>query len=82
LPLADLVAHDDVLGIDGLAGLGIKLAVFDPVPGFLVDLMKSNLLPLRDRREQLDRTRDQRQTQIALVLVGNSSTNVLMVKPA
>jgi hypothetical protein len=41
--LADLVALDDVLVADGLAGHGIELAVFDPVPGISVDLVKSDL---------------------------------------
>jgi hypothetical protein len=31
----DLVAHDDILVIDLFAGLGIELAVFDPMAGFL-----------------------------------------------
>jgi hypothetical protein len=66
LSLGDLVTHDDVLGIDLLTGLRTKLAVFDSMPGFFVDLMKSDLLPLRRCREQLDRTQDQRQTQISL----------------
>jgi len=53
--LGDLVSHDNVLGIDLLTGLGIKLAVFDSMSGSFVDLMKWNLLPLRSCREELDR---------------------------
>jgi hypothetical protein len=58
--LPDLVSLDDVLAVDRLAGDGIDLAIFDPVAGSPVDLMKFDFLPLRGRREQLDRTRDQR----------------------
>ena len=57
--LHDLVSLDDVLVVDRLAGDGIDLAIFDPVAGSPVDLMKFDFLPLRGRREQLDRTRDQ-----------------------
>jgi hypothetical protein len=51
------VAHDDVSRIYLLAGFSIKLPLFDPVPGLLVDQMKSDFLAVRDRRKQLDRTR-------------------------
>jgi hypothetical protein len=63
--LADLVALDDVLLTNRLAGHGIKLAVFNPVSSLPVDLMKSDLLPLRDRREQPNRTRNKGQLEIA-----------------
>jgi hypothetical protein len=49
--LAHLVALDDVFVADRLAGHGIELAIFDPVPGLPVDLVKSDLFALRDRRE-------------------------------
>src|SRR6267378_1467914 len=63
--LVDFVALDDVL-------LTIKLAVSNPVSSLPVDLMKSDLLPLRDRREQLNRTRDKRQLEIAFPISARS----------
>src|SRR5467141_684276 len=70
--LVDFVALDDVLLTNQLAGYGIKLAVSNPVSSLPVDLMKSDLLPLRDRREQLNRTRDKGQLQIAFPISARS----------
>src|SRR5882757_3452000 len=58
---AQLIAHHDVFGVDLTAGLGIELAIFDPIAGSSVDLMESEFLSLRDRREELDRARNKRQ---------------------
>src|SRR5262249_24667458 len=64
--LAGLVALDDVLLLDFLAGFDIDLAVFDPVAGLLVDLMEADFFPLRRRREQGDGTGDKRQFEVTL----------------
>src|SRR3984885_1038933 len=58
LPLADLVALDDIPGLDFLAGVGIDLAVFDAVSGIFVELVEADLFPFRSRREQRNRARD------------------------
>jgi hypothetical protein len=58
---AQLITHHDVFGVDLPAGLGIELAVFDPIASSSVDLMESEFLSLRDRREELDRARNKRQ---------------------
>src|SRR5262249_16565401 len=63
---ADLVALDDLLRIDFLAGLCIDLAILDAVSGILVDLMKADFLALRCGWEQGNRTRHKRQFEIAL----------------
>jgi hypothetical protein len=46
LALADLVALDDLLGTDLVAGLGVDLSVLDPVAGVLVDLVEADLFSL------------------------------------
>jgi hypothetical protein len=65
LALADLVAFDDVVGLDLAPSLCIHLLVLDPVAGLLVQLMEADLLALGRGREQRDRARDQRQLEIA-----------------
>jgi len=50
--LADLVSFDDIRRIDFVAALGIYLAVFDAVPGLLVELMEADLLALRSGRKE------------------------------
>src|SRR5262245_34289906 len=66
LVLTDLVAFDDVIGVDFFFGVGIDLAVFDPMTGLFVDLMEADFFALRGRGEERDRTRDQRQLEVAL----------------
>jgi hypothetical protein len=44
---AGLIAFDDLLRIDFLAGLCIDLAILDAVSGILIDLMKADFLPFR-----------------------------------
>src|ERR1700722_2122596 len=60
LTLANLVPFDDVLITNRLTGHGIELTVFDPIAGLPIDLVKFDSLSLGDRREQLNRTRNQR----------------------
>src|SRR5215475_13848403 len=66
LVLTDLVAFDDVIGVDFFFAVGIDLAVFDPMTGLFVDLMEADFFALRRRGEERDRTRDQRQLEVAL----------------
>ena len=64
--LADLIALDDVGGLHLVAALGVDLAVLDAVAGILVELMEADFLALGGRRIQGDRTRYERQLQVAL----------------
>jgi hypothetical protein len=64
--LANLVALDDVLALDLVAGVGIDLAVLDAVAGGLVELMEADLLPLGRRREKRDRAGNERELEVAL----------------
>jgi hypothetical protein len=64
--LRDLVALDDVLAVDFLAGLGIHLDIADAVAGVLVELVEADLLALAGGGVEGDRARDERQTQVAL----------------
>jgi hypothetical protein len=50
--LADLVALNDVVGLDLAPRLGVDLFVLDSIAGLLVQLVKANLLALRCGREQ------------------------------
>ena len=52
--LSDLVALDDVGGFDLIAGISIDLAVFDAMPGVLVELVEADLLALARRWEKRD----------------------------
>ena len=45
--LRDLVAFDDVSGLEFLAGISIHLFVFDAVAGFFVQLMEADLFAFR-----------------------------------
>src|SRR5713226_8943727 len=56
LALADLVAFDDVGGLDLVPALGINLAILDTVAGVLIDLMEADLLALRRSRKEGNRT--------------------------
>jgi hypothetical protein len=47
----DLVALDEVLARDLVAGLGIDLQITDSVTGLLVDLVETDFLGFRCRRE-------------------------------
>src|SRR5262249_20062350 len=51
--------------LDRVAGFGIDLAVLDAISSFLVDLMEADLLSLGRCREEGDRTRDQRELEVA-----------------
>src|ERR1700746_443827 len=66
LAIADLIALDDVGGLDLLPALGIDLAVFDPMPGFLVDLMEADPLALRRGGKKSDRAGNEGELEIAL----------------
>jgi hypothetical protein len=57
----DLVALDNVLVRHFLAGLGIDIGVLDAMAGVLVDLVEGDLLALRRRRKEPDRTGHQGQ---------------------
>src|SRR5262249_43817002 len=63
--LADFVAFDDVGSLDLVAGVGIDLAIPDPVAGVLIELMKADFLSPRRSREQRYGTGNQRELQIA-----------------
>jgi hypothetical protein len=65
LSLGDLIAFYDVARLDFVARLGVDLAVSDPMPGFLVELMEADLLAFGSRGIESDRTRDQRELEIA-----------------
>ena len=58
LCVADLIAHDDIVVIDLFTRHGIDLAVFDPVSGVFVNLMKmgSSRAPMLPERAGLDTT--------------------------
>src|ERR1700726_5234135 len=70
--LGGLKALNDVFVADGFARDRIGLAVFDTIPCLPVDQMKSDRLPLRDRGEELNRTRDEGQLEIALPVSARS----------
>ena len=61
----DLVALDDVLVGDFLAGVGVDLRIFDAVAGLLVDLVEGDLLGVGGGRIQRDRTGHERKAQEA-----------------
>src|SRR6266481_3147265 len=63
--LADFVAFDDVGRVDFLLGLRVHFAVSDAVAGVLVDLMKPDFFALAARGKEWDRTRDEREFQVA-----------------
>src|ERR1700730_9059600 len=56
IALADLVAFNDVGGLDLIPVLGIDLAVHDAVPSLLVELMEADLLALGGGGKQCNRT--------------------------
>ena len=62
----DLVALHDVLVGDFLAGVGVDLGVFDAVAGLAVDLVERDLLGIRRRRIEGDRTGHERKAQKTL----------------
>ena len=61
----DLVALDDVLVGDLLAGVGVDLGVLDAVAGLPVELVERDLLGFRRGRIQRDGTVDERKAQEA-----------------
>src|SRR5262249_19701174 len=65
IALADLVSLDDVVRFDLASGFGIYFFVLDPVAGLLMDLVKADLFALRGGGKQRDRTRDERQLEVA-----------------
>src|SRR5256885_1029806 len=76
LLVADFISLYDVVGLDGLAGFVIDLLITDAVAGLLVDLMKADLFAFRGRRKHRDRTRHQRQAEIALPVGTRSHDNL------
>ena len=54
LPFVDLVALDDVLVGHLFAGFGIDFEIANPMAGFLVDLVETDLLGFRGRGKQCD----------------------------
>ena len=50
-----LIPHDDVVGRDHVARIGIDLLILYPVASGFVELVKADLLPLRGCRKQRDR---------------------------
>ena len=73
----DLVALDDVLVGDFLAGVGIHLDVFDAVAGLLVQLVEGDLFGLRGGRIERDRTGDERKAQKAFQLARGAMDAIL-----
>jgi hypothetical protein len=63
--LSELVAFDYIVGIDLAVGLCIHFLVLYAVAGFLVDLVKTDLVALRGCRKQRDRTRNERELEEA-----------------
>ena len=61
----DLVALDDVLVGDLLAGVGVDLGVLDAVAGLPVELVEGDLFGFRRGRIERDRTGDEGKTQEA-----------------
>ena len=61
----DLVALDDVLVGDLLAGVGVHLGVLDAVAGLPVELVERDLFGFRRGRIERDRTGDEGKTQEA-----------------
>jgi hypothetical protein len=57
-----------------VARLGIDFAVSDPMPGFLVELMEADFLAFGSRGIESDRTRDQRELEIALPIGTRATT--------
>src|SRR6266404_2278672 len=56
LALTDLIALDDIGGLDLVPALGIDLAILYSMASVLVDLMEADFLPLRGCRKQSNRT--------------------------
>jgi hypothetical protein len=61
----DLVALDDVLVGDFLAGVGVYLGVFDPMARLPIELVEGDLLGFRGGRVQRDGTGDERKAKEA-----------------
>jgi hypothetical protein len=71
----DLVALDDVLVGDLLAGVGVHLGILDAVAGLAVELIERDLLGLRCGRVERDRTIDERKAKEAFpVCAGGHGT--------
>jgi hypothetical protein len=51
LAFTDLVALDDIWGIDLFSGFRIHLAVSDAVAGLFIDLIEADFFSLADRGE-------------------------------
>src|SRR6516225_877229 len=63
--LAHFVAFDDVGRVDLVSGLGIDLSVFDTIARLFIELVEADLFSLTARGEECDRTRYEREFQIA-----------------
>src|SRR5207248_11059894 len=83
LALADLIALDDGLAVDLAPALLVYLAVADAVSGFAVDLVEADLVAFRRGGIKRDRTRHQRQLEIALPIRtrGHARTPTLQNPP-
>src|SRR5262249_19785507 len=64
LAFCDLVAFDDVATVHFFPGFCVDFPVADTIAGFPIKLVEADLFPLGRRREQRDRTRDERQLKI------------------
>src|SRR6266446_6474060 len=58
-----LVAFDDLIAVDDLAGLGVDELLRDTVAGLAVQLIEPDALCLGRRRDQVNRAGHQRQAQ-------------------
>ena len=63
--LADFIAFDDVGRVDLVSGLGIDLSVFDTIARLFIDLVEADLFSFAARGEECNRTRYEREFQIA-----------------
>src|SRR5262249_46616307 len=63
--LVHFVAFDDVGRVDLVSRLGIHLAVFDTIARLFIDLMEADLFSFAARGEECNRTRYERELQIA-----------------
>ena len=78
----DLVALDDVLVGDFLAGVGVDLGVFDAMAGLPVELIERDLFGFRRGRIQRDRTVDERKAQEAFPVSAGGHGGELRVTDA
>src|SRR5205823_3988619 len=73
----DLVALDDVVVSDLLAGIGVHLGIFDAVTGLPVELVERDLFGFRRGRIERYRTGDEGKTQKAFPVSAGSHVGEL-----